>query len=103
MGYSVRSASSPCRLCNAEVQAFFFTTTANLELDCDVVSLNLQQSAGKMASQSGQVDLLEYIDFRSVECLNQQPAHAIGNALKQVRAKCELQDRCTQLHLVKYS
>lgn len=38
-----------------------------------------------MASQSGQADLLEYIDFRSVECLNQQPAHAIGNALKQVR------------------
>lgn len=38
-----------------------------------------------MASQSGQADLLEYIDFRSVECLNQQPAHAVGNALKQVR------------------
>ena len=38
-----------------------------------------------MASQSSQADLLEYIDFRSVECLNQQPAHAIGNALKQVR------------------
>ncbi|KAL3151546.1 hypothetical protein ABBQ38_012542 [Trebouxia sp. C0009 RCD-2024] len=36
-----------------------------------------------MASQSGQADLLEYIDFRSVECLNQQPAHPIGNALKQ--------------------
>lgn len=39
-----------------------------------------------MASPSGQADLLEYIDFRSVECLNQQPAHPIGNALKQVRA-----------------
>lgn len=38
-----------------------------------------------MASQSGQADLLEYIDFRSVECLNQQPAHPISNALKQVR------------------
>lgn len=32
---------------------------------------------------SGQADLLEYIDFRSVECLNQHPAHPIGNALKQ--------------------
>ena len=33
---------------------------------------------------SAQADLLEYIDFKSVECLNQQPAHPIGNALKQV-------------------
>jgi len=32
---------------------------------------------------AAQADLLEYVDFRSVECLNQQPAHAIENALKQ--------------------
>lgn len=33
---------------------------------------------------AAQADLLEYVDFRAVECLNQQPAHAIENALKQV-------------------
>ena len=59
---------------------------------------------GKMASPSGQADLLEYIDFRSVECLNQQPAHPIGNALKQVRTdkKCRagVKSQVTQLSLL---
>ena len=30
-----------------------------------------------------QRDLLELIEFSSLECLNQQPAHGIENALKQ--------------------
>ena len=33
-----------------------------------------------------QVDLLEFIDWSSVECLNQQPEHSVQNALKQVAA-----------------
>lgn len=30
-------------------------------------------------------DLLDQIEWPSVECLNQHPSHNIGNALKQVR------------------
>ena len=30
------------------------------------------------------VDLLDMIEWPSVECLNQHPSHNIGNALKQV-------------------
>jgi hypothetical protein len=33
----------------------------------------------------GQVDLVDFIDWTGVECLNQDPAHPIANALKQVR------------------
>lgn len=32
----------------------------------------------------GQVDLVDFIDWSGVECLNQDPAHSIVNALKQV-------------------
>eukprot|EP00252_Welwitschia_mirabilis_P018130 TRINITY_DN40351_c0_g1_i1.p1 TRINITY_DN40351_c0_g1~~TRINITY_DN40351_c0_g1_i1.p1 ORF type:complete len:191 (+),score=30.92 TRINITY_DN40351_c0_g1_i1:160-732(+) len=31
----------------------------------------------------GQVDLLEFIDWQSVECLNENHAHCVANALKQ--------------------
>jgi hypothetical protein len=31
----------------------------------------------------GQVDLVDFIDWSGVECLNQDPAHSIVNALKQ--------------------
>lgn len=37
-----------------------------------------------------QVDLLEFIDWSSVECLNQNSAHALPNALKQVSPLSEL-------------
>lgn len=37
-----------------------------------------------------QVDLLEFIDWSSVECLNQNSAHALPNALKQVSHLSEL-------------
>lgn len=33
--------------------------------------------------QRGQVDLIDFIDWRGIECLNQSPSHAIANALKQ--------------------
>ncbi|GBG70969.1 hypothetical protein CBR_g8269 [Chara braunii] len=36
-----------------------------------------------MAASRGQVDLLDCIDFTSVECLNESPSHTIENALKQ--------------------
>ncbi|KAK9806283.1 hypothetical protein WJX72_008448 [[Myrmecia] bisecta] len=32
---------------------------------------------------SGQTDMLEFIEWPSVECLNQQPAHSVENAIKQ--------------------
>lgn len=32
---------------------------------------------------AAQTDLLDYIDWSCVECLNQQPSHAAANALKQ--------------------
>ncbi|KAH9611438.1 hypothetical protein KSS87_000169 [Heliosperma pusillum] len=35
------------------------------------------------AIQRNQVDLLEHIDWRSVECLNQSSSHSVANALKQ--------------------
>lgn len=35
------------------------------------------------AIQRSQVDLLEHIDWRGVECLNQSGNHSIANALKQ--------------------
>ncbi|KAF9605070.1 hypothetical protein IFM89_013740 [Coptis chinensis] len=31
-----------------------------------------------------QVDLLDFIDWTGVECLNQKPNHSIVNALKQI-------------------
>ncbi|KAG6750632.1 hypothetical protein Peur_027643 [Populus x canadensis] len=31
----------------------------------------------------GQVDLLDFIDFSGVECLNQSPSHSLSNAIKQ--------------------
>nr|CAB3492888.1 unnamed protein product [Digitaria exilis] len=31
----------------------------------------------------GQVDLVDFIDWTGVECLNQDPSHSIVNALKQ--------------------
>lgn len=34
----------------------------------------------------GQVDLVDFIDWTGVECLNQDSSHNIANALKQVRA-----------------
>ncbi|KAG0473768.1 hypothetical protein HPP92_015117 [Vanilla planifolia] len=40
-----------------------------------------------MASGSGfphsQVDLVDFVDWRGVECLNQNTGHSVGNALKQ--------------------
>eukprot|EP00244_Chara_vulgaris_P010290 TRINITY_DN4679_c0_g1_i4.p1 TRINITY_DN4679_c0_g1~~TRINITY_DN4679_c0_g1_i4.p1 ORF type:complete len:169 (-),score=39.44 TRINITY_DN4679_c0_g1_i4:502-1008(-) len=36
-----------------------------------------------MAASRGQVDLLDCIDFTSVECLNESPSHTVENALKQ--------------------
>lgn len=32
-----------------------------------------------------QVDLLDFIDWSGVECLNQNSSHSISNALKQVK------------------
>lgn len=32
----------------------------------------------------GQVDLLDFIDWSGVECLNQSTSHSVANALKQV-------------------
>ena len=34
----------------------------------------------------GQVDLIDFIDWTGVECLNQDSSHSIVNALKQVGA-----------------
>ncbi|KAI5587553.1 hypothetical protein BDE02_05G041000 [Populus trichocarpa] len=31
----------------------------------------------------GQVDLLDFIDFSGVECLNQSTSHSLSNAIKQ--------------------
>jgi hypothetical protein len=31
-----------------------------------------------------QVDLLDFIDFSGVECLNQSTSHSLSNAIKQV-------------------
>ncbi|KAK6915429.1 PITH domain, partial [Dillenia turbinata] len=35
------------------------------------------------ASQRGQVDLLDFVDWTGVECLNQSSSHSLANALKQ--------------------
>jgi hypothetical protein len=35
----------------------------------------------------GQVDLIDFIDWTGVECLNQDSSHSIVNALKQVRRR----------------
>ncbi|KAL1825088.1 hypothetical protein DCAR_0313207 [Daucus carota subsp. sativus] len=35
------------------------------------------------AIQRSQLDLLEFIDWTGIECLNQNPSHPFGNALKQ--------------------
>ncbi|KAJ6811315.1 putative F-box protein [Iris pallida] len=40
-------------------------------------------SAASSVIQRGQVDLVDFIDWRSVECLNQNSGHAYANALKQ--------------------
>ncbi|KAM3352480.1 hypothetical protein ACQJBY_023998 [Aegilops geniculata] len=45
----------------------------------------------------GQVDLVDFIDWNGVECLNQDPAHGIANALKQVHREDE------RLHLASHS
>ncbi|KAJ6835744.1 PITH domain-containing protein [Iris pallida] len=49
--------------------------------------LSLQSPAMSFAASSviqrGQVDLVDFIDWRSVECLNQNSGHAYANALKQ--------------------
>ncbi|MCD7466376.1 hypothetical protein HAX54_003000 [Datura stramonium] len=37
------------------------------------------------AIPKGQVDLLDFIDWSGVECLNQSGSHTISNALKQVK------------------
>ncbi|XP_057427418.1 PITH domain-containing protein At3g04780 [Lotus japonicus] len=41
--------------------------------------------SGESASaiQKGQVDLLDFIDWSSVECLNQSSTHSLPNAIKQ--------------------
>ena len=36
------------------------------------------------ALTDNQVDLMEFIDWSSVECLNQNSSHSLPNALKQV-------------------
>jgi hypothetical protein len=36
----------------------------------------------------GQVDLIDFIDWTGVECLNQDSSHSIVNALKQVGVAC---------------
>ncbi|KAK7269215.1 hypothetical protein RIF29_21933 [Crotalaria pallida] len=44
------------------------------------------ESASAVASSAipkGQVDLLDFIDWSSVECLNQSSTHSLPNALKQ--------------------
>jgi hypothetical protein len=40
-------------------------------------------SASSSTSQRGQVDLVDFVDWSSVECLNQIGSHSIANALKQ--------------------
>ncbi|KAJ4744593.1 PITH domain-containing protein 1 [Rhynchospora pubera] len=40
-------------------------------------------SAASSTSQRGQVDLVDFVDWSGVECLNQSGSHSIANALKQ--------------------
>ena len=39
----------------------------------------------ELLSMTTQTDLIEQIDWKSVECLNAHPDHGVNNALKQVR------------------
>ncbi|KAE9611968.1 hypothetical protein Lal_00048936 [Lupinus albus] len=41
------------------------------------------ESASSIVIPKGQVDLLDFIDWSSVECLNQSSTHSLPNALKQ--------------------
>ncbi|XP_072952318.1 PITH domain-containing protein At3g04780 [Typha angustifolia] len=40
-------------------------------------------SVASSAIQRGQVDLVDFVDWSSVECLNQSSTHSLANALKQ--------------------
>ncbi|XP_020273745.1 PITH domain-containing protein At3g04780 [Asparagus officinalis] len=40
-------------------------------------------SVASSTIQRGQVDLIDFIDWRGIECLNHNSSHALANALKQ--------------------
>ncbi|XP_039141090.1 PITH domain-containing protein At3g04780 [Dioscorea cayenensis subsp. rotundata] len=40
-------------------------------------------SAATSATQRGQVDLIDFVDWSGVECLNQSSSHSLVNAMKQ--------------------
>ena len=52
-----------------------------------------------MASQG---DLLDYVDWSCVECLNADPAHGLANVLKQASVCCgrSSKDLCAALPLI---
>ena len=53
----------------------------------------------ELLSMATQTDLIEQIDWKSVECLNAHPDHGVNNALKQVRhrSSCKIRSSHSQL------
>ncbi|ONK65013.1 uncharacterized protein A4U43_C07F32570 [Asparagus officinalis] len=47
------------------------------------IPIAMAASVASSTIQRGQVDLIDFIDWRGIECLNHNSSHALANALKQ--------------------